>query len=175
MAQAAETELQIVRRASATSRRRAVRAVVILVNRLGDGWLYLLIGLAVFLRLGPAGLRVIAAAGLAAAVSHLIYALVKRRVKRLRPFERDATIASVARVLDRYSFPSGHCMTVAAVAVPVVVAVPAWRVPALAGMALIALCRLLAGHHYPSDIATGALLGLAVSVPVALYLIPVAL
>ena len=171
---ATEADLWIVRRVSTASRSRVVRACVLFINRLGDGWVYILVALAVIAHVGSAAVRVIAAASVAVAVSHLIYAVVKRRTKRLRPFERDATIEPVARVLDRYSFPSGHCMTIAAVAVPIVVAIPARGPAAVAGFVAVALCRLLAGHHYPSDIASGALLGLLVSLPVARLMIPTA-
>jgi undecaprenyl-diphosphatase len=168
LAHAAEAELRIVRRMSTASRWPAVRTCVVVINTLGDGWIYALAALAVVARMGLAGGRVIATALAAAAGSHLIYAFVKRRTKRLRPFERDASIESVARILDRYSFPSGHCMTVTAVAVPIIAAIPPWRPAAVITFVLVALCRLLAGHHYPSDLAAGALIGLLVSVPVVL-------
>lgn len=165
-AHAAEAELRIVRRISTASRWPAVRTCVVIINGLGDGWIYALAGAAVFARLGLAASRVVVTAVAAAAVSHLIYAVVKRRTKRLRPFERDANIESVARILDRYSFPSGHCMTITAVAVPIIDAIPAWWPAAALTWVVVALCRLLAGHHYPSDLAAGALLGLLVSIPV---------
>lgn len=158
--------MRIVRRMSTASRWPAVRTCVVVINGLGDGWIYALAALAVVARMGQAAGRVVATAAAAAAVSHLIYAVVKRRTKRLRPFERDASIEPVARILDRYSFPSGHCMTVTAVAVPIIDAIPVWWPAAVLIWMLVALCRLLAGHHYPSDLAAGALIGLLVSVPV---------
>ncbi len=155
---------------STASRWPAVRTCVVIINGLGDGWIYALAALAVVARMGLAAGRVVATAAAAAAGSHLIYAFAKRRIKRLRPFERDANIESVARVLDRYSFPSGHCMTLTAVAVPIIAAIPVWWPAAVLTFMLVALCRLLAGHHYPSDLAAGALIGLLVSVPVVLLL-----
>ena len=174
MTRATEADLWIVQRASAVSRLRMVRAFVLFINLLGNGWVYILVGLGLIAHMGSAAVRVIAAASVAAAASHLIYTVVKRRTRRLRPFERDATIKPVSGVLDRYSFPSGHCMTVVAVAVPIVVANPAWWLTAAAGFVMVALCRLVAGHHYPSDVASGALLGLLVSAPVALLMFPAA-
>lgn len=172
VARAAEIELSIVRNACAVSRPRPIRAGVAIINFLGNGWIYILVGLAVIIRAGLSAPRVIAAATVGTVFSHLIYKFVKRRTKRLRPFERDASILPVARVLDRYSFPSGHCMTVTAVAVPIIFAIPAWWPAAAVGLLLIAASRLLAGHHYPSDVGSGVLLGILVSVPSSLLILP---
>ncbi len=159
-------ELQLVRRLRGMPRSPLAQAGVKLVNRLADGWVYLLVALAVVLRLRMDAPRVILAAGLSAGVSHLIYPLMKRRFRRLRPFELDPTIPPLARVLDRYSFPSGHCMTVTAVLLPIVAAVPAWWPLAAGGLLLVALCRMIAAHHYPSDVVVGVALGVAVAAPV---------
>ncbi|MEU6807325.1 phosphatase PAP2 family protein, partial [Streptomyces neyagawaensis] len=62
---------------------------------------------------------------------------------------------------DSSSFPSGH--TAAAVAFTAAV-VPTWPVTgALCAVpaAMVALERVQSGAHYPSDVATGAAIGLA--------------
>jgi len=62
------------------------------------------------------------------------------------------------------SYPNGH--TVAAFGVALVISLSYrrwyWGGLALAGAALIALSRVYLGHHYPSDIVGGAILGAAV-------------
>lgn len=62
-------------------------------------------------------------------------------------------------------------MTAAAVAVPIAMARPALAVPALICCALIGWSRLLAAHHYPSDVLAGAGLGILAALPATLALL----
>jgi len=58
------------------------------------------------------------------------------------------------------SLPSGHAMTVVAVACAVSGAFPAARWPLLIAAGLVALGRVVGGDHYLSDVVLGAWLGL---------------
>lgn len=62
------------------------------------------------------------------------------------------------------SFPSGHAAVAFSVAIVVGLAFGRWWswVLALGGALLIALSRVYLGHHYPTDILAGAILGAAV-------------
>jgi len=61
------------------------------------------------------------------------------------------------------SFPSGHAMAVFATATVLWLAYGRRAgLPALAGATLVALSRVYLGHHYPSDVAAGAVLGAGV-------------
>ncbi|MFA5206109.1 MAG: glycosyltransferase family 39 protein, partial [Lentisphaeria bacterium] len=131
-----------------------LRDLVRLVRPFGKGQvLALLAALAAMLGWRRLGLRVLAALLLAGV---LVWPL-KVGVGRERP---DGS--------NRVSFPSGDVASVAAVAVPVVVAAPllaptlaAALVPlAGAGVAVVALGRLADGKHHPSDVLAGAALGL---------------
>ena len=62
------------------------------------------------------------------------------------------------------SFPSGHSTSVFAAAVALSLIVPAWRAPLFALAVLVCLARVLAGAHYPSDTAAGAVLGSVVTI-----------
>ncbi|MGC9409888.1 phosphatase PAP2 family protein [Streptomyces sp. DZ1-3] len=84
--------------------------------------------------------------------AHLVSMAVKRVVRRPRP----AHVVPLVRTAGRHSFPSSHATSAAAAAV----AFGALGVPAVRPLAA-AVCasRLVAGVHYPSDVAAGAALG----------------
>ena len=44
-------------------------------------------------------------------IAHALYPWVKSYMARLRPMDRDGALESLLKPLDRYSCPSGHCMT----------------------------------------------------------------
>ncbi|MFI5683614.1 phosphatase PAP2 family protein [Streptomyces sp. NPDC051636] len=87
--------------------------------------------------------------------AHLASMGVKRLVRRARPTH----VEPLVRTAGRHSFPSSHAASAAAAAVAfgALGASGAYAVPPLA----VAMCvsRLVAGVHYPSDVAAGAALG----------------
>ncbi len=164
-------ELAAVRRVAALRRFHPVRRAVLAVNFLGNGWVYVPIALAVILANPPRVWLIVLTAGLAAVIAHVIYRRIKGAIGRLRPFEKDPSLESHERVLDRYSFPSGHCMSLATVLVPIMFALPAAIPGALAALTVLAFTRLAAAHHYPSDVVAGMALGAAVALPLSLLLL----
>ncbi|MCV7095341.1 phosphatase PAP2 family protein [Mycobacterium kubicae] len=99
----------------------------------------------------------LAAAGALAA--HAAAVLVKRVVRRRRPHH--PAVAVNVGTPSRLSFPSAHTTSTTAAAVLMGRAtglpLPALLVPPMA------LSRVLAGVHYPSDVAAGVALGAAVA------------
>ncbi|WP_030871330.1 phosphatase PAP2 family protein [Streptomyces sp. NRRL S-37] len=84
--------------------------------------------------------------------AHAAGSAVKRVVRRPRPTHVEPLVGTVGR----HSFPSSHATSAAAAAV-VFGALGARAVPPLA--AAVCVSRLVAGVHYPSDVAAGAALG----------------
>ncbi|MET9390000.1 phosphatase PAP2 family protein [Streptomyces sp. NPDC006624] len=84
--------------------------------------------------------------------AHLVSMGVKRVVRRPRP----AHVVPLVRTVGRHSFPSSHATSSAAAAVAFG-ALGVRAVPPLA--AAVCVSRLVAGVHYPSDVAAGAALG----------------
>jgi len=166
-------ELRSVRYLAAMTRFRVIRSVTLFVNLLGNGWIYPPIFLCIVLSRLANAWTIIGIGFLATATAHALYAVIKRWIARLRPYEKDPSLCPLARALDRYSFPSGHCMTLTAVLVPLVRSVPDLWPAAIAVLGILAWCRLAAAHHYPSDTLAGIGLGAAVAMPFAVWLLPV--
>jgi undecaprenyl-diphosphatase len=62
----------------------------------------------------------------------------------------------------RYSFPSGHATTMAAVAVMATFVPGIVTIAVVAAAALVAVSRVIVGVHFPSDVVGGALIGFGV-------------
>jgi undecaprenyl-diphosphatase len=112
---------------------------------------------------GGRGGRKAAAAGLAAvAVAQLASnGVCKQLADRLRPPKEWIPHDEVEDRPDSSSFPSGH--TAAAVAFTAAVA-PSWPLAAAVcavPAAVVGVERVQSGAHYPSDVAAGAVIGLA--------------
>jgi undecaprenyl-diphosphatase len=154
---------------SRSARPRPIRLFAIGVSKLGNGWIYLILLPIVFLGLGWRGWHIVALAGANAGALHCLYPLIKRRFARRRPFHVDARLPSLLTTLDDHSFPSGHAMTLTGVLAPIVLAWPAATLSAAVLLLSMAWSRIATAHHYPSDVAAGVALGLALSFPLSRY------
>ena len=166
-----ETEIGLVRWAVKTCHLPPLRKALVIINHLGNGWLYFLIIAALLLLQGWSSWRLILAAGLAALLSHLVYPRIKNSIARVRPCDYDPSLPLYARVLDEYSCPSGHVMTATAVGIPLIIVLPKLTVAIVTGYLMIAWARISLGHHYPSDLLFGAILGASISAPLSLLMI----
>ncbi|MER8045019.1 phosphatase PAP2 family protein [Streptomyces sp. NPDC094032] len=91
--------------------------------------------------------------------AHLASMGVKRVVRRPRP--HPGQYPPLVRTAGRHSFPSSHAASAAAAAVTFAALSPPTRPLASAAATAMCLSRLVAGVHYPTDVAAGALLGAA--------------
>jgi membrane-associated phospholipid phosphatase len=102
-------------------------------------------------------------AGIGAFAAHAAAVLIKRVVGRPRPDH--PAIAVHVGTPSRLSFPSAHATSTTAAAVlmgrATTLPLPAVLVPPMA------LSRLVLGVHYPSDVAAGVVVGVAVAEGVA--------
>ena len=146
-----------------SGRRRAPLLAANAVSRLGNGPIYLPIFFAVPLFRPQDALTIIGCAAASILLLHSVYPIMKQATARPRPRDVETGFAESIPTLDRYSFPSGHVMTLTAALTPIVHSAPkAWPV-GLAMWAAMAWSRLAIGHHYASDVAAGTVLGAAVS------------
>ncbi len=86
-------------------------------------------------------------------LSHLVVQLVKRRAVRERPVAYEGP--PLARVPDRFSFPSGHACAAMAVAFSYGMALPMHSWPLILLAAFIGMSRVRLGVHYPGDVFAG--------------------
>jgi len=98
-------------------------------------------------------------------LSYAAVLLIKRLVKRPRPFRGNFKIIPVYIAGD-YSFPSGHSSSSVSTATALSMAYPKWYViaPAALWASSVAYSRMYLGLHYPSDVATGTLMGAGTAV-----------
>ncbi|MEZ4702596.1 MAG: phosphatase PAP2 family protein [Rhodothermales bacterium] len=166
-----DLDIRIVRAVVLSAHRPFQKRATELICRLGNGWLYLIMGLSAWIVKGDAAHRMIGWSALAGTLAFPVYWIVKRWSARARPHHRDPSLNTGLRTLDLYSFPSGHAMTATAVGLPYGLTLPHAFIPFVVGWLLIAWSRLASGHHYPSDIIAGALIGVGTAIT-AMALLP---
>jgi undecaprenyl-diphosphatase len=169
LARLSAVELFLVHSFALTARPKFARSSAIALSWLGNGWVYLALGIGSIIAAGLDAIPVVVVGTLNVVVLHCVYPVIKRRVARPRPYQRDATLLPLLPALDQHSFPSGHAMTLSAALVPLTIQFPQTIGLAFATCLLMAWARLASAHHYPSDVAVGTALGVAVSYPISVY------
>lgn len=160
-------EIALVARTVAASERLGLTRVARTATRLGNGWLYPLVTLFLIAARIEQSLRFVVSAAISLSIAFAVYPLLKLTLRRLRPCDYAPSLARAPEPLDHYSCPSGHAMTAAAYAVPLLLASPAAAPLALLLVGVVSWSRVALGHHYPSDVVAGTLLGAMVAAPVA--------
>jgi undecaprenyl-diphosphatase len=154
-----QRDLGLMRRLHRWRAPRSIRISMLLMSRLGNGWLWYSLGIFVLICGGQARYRAFFAGALSALVAILIFQRVKPLSRRRRPCEIEPHCWAVISPPDRFSFPSGHAMTSFAIAVAVGTFYPQCQPCLLAVAALIAVSRIIVGMHFLTDIVVGALMG----------------
>lgn len=164
-------EIGLVRQVVSWSSRTRLQTLTRIVTLLGNGWIYPLIALLLVYLQPHSAWRLLIAGGSSATLCFAIYPSLKRRLGRLRPFHVDTSIEATSPPLDFYSCPSGHTMAATAVAIPLAVSFPHTLITILAGWLLIAWSRVSSGHHFPTDVVVGTLIGSAIASPISWLLL----
>ena len=156
-------EIRLCLRVNGYGRPKRVRRFFAAVSRLGDGWAWLVVGLASLALHGPEALPLILRALAAAAVGTGVYRLMKQRLVRERPLVASDEIRCLTRPLDRYSFPSGHTLHAVCLTSLFGNFEPLLLIVAAPFALLVAVSRVVLGLHYPTDVLAGAALGAALA------------
>ena len=131
-----------------------------LVSDLGEGAGWAFAGLWLAALDGRRGRRAAIASTAAAALStYVAQRLLKPIFRRNRPwFTREAAQVVGGKTPD-HSFPSGHTAASFAAATALGMAYPSARPLLYLTATAVALSRIHLGHHFPSDVIAGGLLG----------------
>jgi undecaprenyl-diphosphatase len=138
--------------------------LILLLIWLGNGWLYVIICSLLLFCGGVRNFPIISACVFSTFSAFGFYWLLKPWLARTRPCDSDPSLASGIGTLDRYSCPSGHCMTAASVLVELGLTFPSISAAFGALWLSIAWSRVASAHHYPSDLVVGGAIGAAIGV-----------
>lgn len=139
----------------------ALNPIVIFITNLGNaGWFWLV--LSVFLlfwaKYRKTGVTSLIAIVIGFVITNL---LLKNMVNRIRPYEVVEGLKFIGKMPMDTSFPSGHSTCSMAASLVLFLKLPKrLGIPALILGILICLSRLYVGVHYPTDVLTGALVGI---------------
>lgn len=131
-----------------------------LISKSADGYLYGVAALLIFFVHPAAGNTFFTSAVFAFGLEVPLYILIKRWVKRKRPFDNLEGIRFLIAPPDQFSFPSGHTAGAFVFAVLLGHLFPIFSFPLLFWASLVGYSRIYVGVHYPTDILAGSILGI---------------
>jgi len=153
---------------------RWFRLWMLWATRLGDGWIWLVTGVALMAKGGTCW-RALALGAIAAGIGNALLVLLKRRFRRRRP--RDYGLGgdyglgrSTPFAFDEFSFPSGHTINAFSIGTAISLTLPVILPVALICALSIAASRVVLGMHFVSDVLAGALIGTLVGMSTVLLL-----
>jgi undecaprenyl-diphosphatase len=133
------------------------------ISKTGDGHLYLIAGVLLWLFEAQHGTIFFYAGLLAYALELPVYLGLKHLFKRQRPCDLFGNLTAHLTPSDKFSLPSGHTAAAFLMASLIAYFYPSVSVLVYCWATTIGLSRVLLGVHYPTDIMAGALLGLSFS------------
>lgn len=147
--------------ASRWAARRGVHRFFGIVSRLGDGWFWYGLMIALAALGGTRGMVAALHMSVTGFVAWLLYRTLKLHTRRLRPFRAHPDVTARAAALDEYSFPSGHTLHAVSFTIVAVTWFPFLALPLIVFTVLVAMSRVVLGLHYPTDVLAGVLIGTA--------------
>jgi len=133
------------------------------ISRTGDGHLYLLLMVFLYLKEGWQSpfLQTLA---LALFIERPVYFVLKNGFKRNRPQAALKDFHSLVTPSDQFSFPSGHTSAAFLVTTITGFFIPVLLLPLLLWATLVGFSRVVLGVHFPTDTLVGMALGISVAV-----------
>ncbi|MGG3280910.1 phosphatase PAP2 family protein [Paenibacillus solani] len=96
---------------------------------------------------------------IALSLSFLVTALIKKKMRRIRPYLALEKVRFEKKPMKDHSFPSGHSTAIFSIVTPFLFITP-WLSLLLLLLALtVSLSRIYLGFHYPSDCLAGCFVG----------------
>lgn len=130
------------------------------ISRSADGHFYVLIGICAYLQ-GQFDLLKLGV--MCFCIERIIYAVIKKHVKRNRPPEAIPGFKSIIQASDQFSFPSGHTSAAFLMSVTMALFFP-WTAWFFFPWAVcVGASRVLLGVHFPGDTLAGAIMGSSIA------------
>ena len=158
-----EGDQRLMRRVHRWRAPRYIRVWMILATRLGDGWIWYLLGVVLLVFGGPQRYAAVGSATAAAVAGIMLFSVIKKASRRQRPCEIERHCWSRILPPDQFSFPSGHSIVAFAVAVSVARFYPSLGGPLLFMAVSVAVSRVILGMHFLSDVLVGSMIGVVLA------------
>ncbi|MCK5880255.1 MAG: phosphatase PAP2 family protein [Sinobacterium sp.] len=137
-----------------------------IISHTGDGTMYVAIGFLLLYIDAPSAKTFLLYCLLAYTLEIPSFILLKKLIKRDRPYVNIKGSTIAIRPADKFSLPSGHAAAAFVFATMISTFYPEFTALAFTWSSLIGLSRVVLGVHYLSDIVAGALLGTGCSIAI---------
>lgn len=154
--EAIRLDQEISRRLTLQPEQVSFRRLATIGAHLGDGWLWILGSVLAWVLGTPSTRELVLWLAVAILLSVGVGSGIKYTVRRPRPAE---IAGFYSRQLDKYSFPSGHAIRVACIAVMLGIQFPQWGALFALYALIVGWCRIALGIHYVSDVLAGLAIG----------------
>ena len=145
------------------SHNRCLTMFARLISKTGDGYMQVLLPLALLVTNYRTGLPIFQITAAAFAAERALYWLLKNTLKRPRPPVAIPWFNAAITAADEFSFPSGHTSGAFLLAGIFFIYMPMGGCALFVWASLVGLSRLVLGVHFPADILAGASLGCGIA------------
>jgi undecaprenyl-diphosphatase len=152
---------RLMRRMNRWSPPRWIRFWMLAATRMGDGWIWYVVGTILLAHGAPQAASAVCASGAAALSGVLVFKILKKISHRKRPCQYEPHCWSKVLPPDQFSFPSGHTMSAFSIAMVLSYYYPSLQAPLFFLAVSIAASRIVLGMHFLSDVLAGIVLGTA--------------
>jgi len=150
--------------------RQKLTQVMATVSRTGDGPLYAMTAMAVWLADIPGADAFCLTLMLAFAIERPTYYLLKNCFKRNRPEQVVPGVIAVVAPADQFSFPSGHTSAAFCFATIASILFAGSLNPLFIWASAVGLSRVVLAVHFPCDVLAGATVGSTIALIAGLLL-----